>query len=765
MSQRSSESVDERLIAIVDAGLRIVLVEPRLSELLGSDHVCVGASLSELVDEPSRRALLLVAARAAGQIVLACPGDPTRSIVVRLAIAGDQTWLTLHERMCAPGRGRAPPIVGRRTELTELERYLVCDELSILYVRGPLGIGKSALLGAFAARLDELGCPYFVLDATSTEPTSDAVAAAILGGSSSASLATITRAAQRLGSRRWAIFVDNFDAWQDVAHMLADRPFRTLPVECRIIVAARRMPDSRWWDVAARTPRVMSIGVLPPEDAAELEARLSIPPEQREAVATRAKGHPLCIVTLADAVRSGMSPTQGNLPLGVDFARVGGRRLLETAAVPARITEDVLAAILDEGDDVTAAYDRLSAVAVRDPSGIGLRMPDVLREALRAGLRERSPALFASVQRRLLEHYGDVLEGRDVAHLYGVVDDFLDSFDDQPLVREVAGLRRDRIGSIRAATPDDRAAVFAAARRFLGDEAGVTALRRLDDNYAFTAIIEGPERIDGILQYVTPAVHELEQLAKISSDHELALAVEVLRRHPLPGPDERVLAVLGWLTPEVGRGRWDAASRALFRHVLHVLLSVPQPVATVFVQPSVPVPLPTAAFPGATSIRVDGRTVVYRNVRGLSTRRMLAAFATASGDRPPVVDGLVTTGTSVTVDVVRAALTDIAQPDRLVRSPLLSLRVVAAEAGPGTGPRERAEALVRVLGQTIRSLQGGPREQKQRRALEAVFLERSGKHETIAADLGLPYSTFRRYLARGIERVADALRLLEDGAR
>lgn len=763
-SERLAESVDDRLIAIVDSSSRIVLAEARLGELLASERLVVGASLADAVDEASRRALTLVAARVAEEIVLSCPGDPSRALAVRLATAREQTWLTVHERACSIVRARAAPIVGRGAELAELERYLIGDDLSILYVRGPFGIGKTALLGAFAARLDELGCPHVAIDATLTDPTSEAIAAAILEGAST-SIGSIVTAARRLGARRWVILVDNFDAWQDVAHMLADRPFRRLPMECRIVVAARRMPDARWWDVAARTARVMSLGVLAREDARELQDRIGVPAEHADVVSTRAKGYPLCIVTLANAVRSGASPMHGNVPIGVELARLGGRRLLENAAVPARITEDVLAAVLDDGDDVTSAYERLTTVAVPDPSGIGLRMPDVLRESLRAGLRERSPMLFAAVQRRLLEHYGDVLERRDVAHLYRAVDDFLDAFGDQPVIRELAGDGRDRSETVRVATRDDRPAMFTVARRLLGDEAATTALRRFDAGHATTMLIETPGGIGGLLQYVTATASMLEQVSTVSSDDELAVALEVIKRHPLPSSDEHLVLVLGWITPEVARGRWERSSRALFRHVLHVLLSVPQPVATIFVHPEVPVPLPTGAFPGAVPITVGGRSVLYRDVRGLTPRRMLAALATATIDRTPFVEGMPSTGLQLTSETVRAALMDLGNPDRLVRTPLLSLRVVSAEAGPGATPGDRAEALVRVLHKTITSLDGGPREQKQRRALEAVFLERSGKHETIAADLGLPYSTFRRYLARGIDRVADTLRRLEGSGR
>jgi DNA-directed RNA polymerase specialized sigma24 family protein len=76
---------------------------------------------------------------------------------------------------------------------------------------------------------------------------------------------------------------------------------------------------------------------------------------------------------------------------------------------------------------------------------------------------------------------------------------------------------------------------------------------------------------------------------------------------------------------------------------------------------------------------------------------------------------------------------------------------------PEWTPRQKGEALNAVLRDRIAALGGDARDEKERAAIHAVFLERSGKHEKIASDLGLPYGTFRRYLARGLDRLTSAL--------
>jgi DNA-directed RNA polymerase specialized sigma24 family protein len=102
------------------------------------------------------------------------------------------------------------------------------------------------------------------------------------------------------------------------------------------------------------------------------------------------------------------------------------------------------------------------------------------------------------------------------------------------------------------------------------------------------------------------------------------------------------------------------------------------------------------------------------------------------------------------------------QPDRLTTSALLSLALVDARAGRNATAAARTTALAEVVREAVGELGA---ESRERQVLDAVFLRGGGKHEKIAADLGLPYSTFRRYLSRGLDRVAEILRLREHLAR
>jgi hypothetical protein len=106
---------------------------------------------------------------------------------------------------------------------------------------------------------------------------------------------------------------------------------------------------------------------------------------------------------------------------------------------------------------------------------------------------------------------------------------------------------------------------------------------------------------------------------------------------------------------------------------------------------------------------------------------------------------------------VRAALRDYSNPDLLKTSPLVQSRVVTTHASPGAGRMERATALQTLIRQAAESLQHTPREAKLYRALYHTYLQPAATQEQAAEVLDLPFSTFRRHLKAGIDRVIEIL--------
>jgi hypothetical protein len=89
----------------------------------------------------------------------------------------------------------------------------------------------------------------------------------------------------------------------------------------------------------------------------------------------------------------------------------------------------------------------------------------------------------------------------------------------------------------------------------------------------------------------------------------------------------------------------------------------------------------------------------------------------------------------------RQALRDLHRPDALAANPLQRARMT------------RAVPLPELLEQAVAALRADPRDVKLARALERTYLRPAPTQEAAAEVLGLPFSTYRRHLTRGVDRV------------
>jgi DNA-directed RNA polymerase specialized sigma24 family protein len=132
----------------------------------------------------------------------------------------------------------------------------------------------------------------------------------------------------------------------------------------------------------------------------------------------------------------------------------------------------------------------------------------------------------------------------------------------------------------------------------------------------------------------------------------------------------------------------------------------------------------------------------------MGTREAAPGFDPAASEAAPV---LALSQVDFT-QAVRQALRDLHDPQALARNPLASARVVADRAD-GEPPGEVLEALLREAIAALRH----PRDEKLQRVLDRTYLRPAATQEDAADLLGLPSSTYRRHLARAVERVADWL--------
>ncbi len=129
------------------------------------------------------------------------------------------------------------------------------------------------------------------------------------------------------------------------------------------------------------------------------------------------------------------------------------------------------------------------------------------------------------------------------------------------------------------------------------------------------------------------------------------------------------------------------------------------------------------------------------------TERALAEDDTPS---PPTVEPPLVLSQPEFDDSVRQALRDLRRPVLLARNPLLRTRLLRDRAGDQEPDAATLEALVSAAVETLRE---HPRDDKLWRTVERTYVRGAVTQERAAAALGLPFSTFRRHLTQGVDRV------------
>lgn len=638
---------------------------------------------------------------------------------------------TLAERLAAARRRR---FVGRSAE-RELFRQAVEGAgeppFTVLHVHGPGGIGKSALLRVYGDLAVDAGRPVVLLDARDLPPERDAVRAA----------------AELPDGGRAVLMIDTYEQLAALDGWVRDDLLPGLPADTVVVLAGRRPPAAAWTDDPgwADLVRVLPLAPLSPADA---DACLSaVPAAQRARVVTFCSGNPLALSLARDLAASGVDVPEGLVAPDVVGSLVS--RLVDAAPTPehrraagacawARATDEALLRAVLGVADAAPLFDWLRAQPWVETGPLGVRPHDVVRDLLVADLRVRdapaAAALHAAVRRDVVAR---MRTGADPGR---AALDFLFALRHNPVTR--AFVDWDRFGAVPAEPyrPGDRAAVEELLRRCGGEEGGAAAARWLDAQpAAFSVIRESgvDDAVRGVVCWL--ALHEAPADA-VRADPVAARVREWAAARGV-GRDSAVTVLRCFADRDADQGPSPAFDAAAVRHVrtvtgnsdlaVDVLVTTdPDRLAPVWTHigyertPELDVVLGGVRFAGFAH---DWRDAGAHGVWG--------AVAPAAGAGPD----------RAFADAVRAALRDATRPDLLARNPL-----VGRVADDAAGLRTRID-------DAVEALREHPRDARLHRALDRTYLRPAPTQERAAELLGLPFSTYRRHLGAGIDRVVATL--------
>ncbi len=386
-------------------------------------------------------------------------------------------------------------------------------------------------------------------------------------------------------------------------------------------------------------------------------------------------------------------------------------------------------------------------------SGDGLYPHDLVRDVIDAEFAQRNPDAYVALHRTIRQHaVGRLLDPASLSRHRDAIELML-LHKRSPLEPEARQLRESGVLAMLPAAPADRVEVLELVAAAEEPEVAEMCGRWIDaqPDGLYTARSETGVEAFALHVYVSPEDNPVPEDPVVR-----AVLDAIARRSPLrPGERVGICRALG------NHGRYQRDAMAVLAGSVSSLVEwLSRPVAW-----SVVTPLyedfwrPFFEYLGfGVLARVQfgaGDVTAY----GWDRRRLpLEEFLELTGRReltgetgPPPAELLrpAPIGREAFEEAVRAALRDVNRPDRLATSPL---------AGTALGPDLRASLLAGIA-----RLAEEPKGEQLRRVLDRTYLCGTPSQEAAAEVLGLPFSTYRRYLARATARLVDLLWAVEVG--
>jgi hypothetical protein len=446
--------------------------------------------------------------------------------------------------MAIRARGGSRSFVGRRIELSALEDFARSGEHAVAYVHGLAGMGKSALVCAFADRIEATGVDVVVLDCRTIEPTERGLLGALGIEDPDGQLPSL-------------LVLDHYEVFRLMDTWLRQVLVPSLESESRLVLAGREPPVAAWFSSPAGF-RNLPLGPLREEDAVGMLDRLGVSEGEARRLNRIARGHPLALTLAAagGADQPGLELEEAASGRVIaELARLYlsevddplTRRALEAASVVRRTTEPLLAAMLDEGSSPDA-LDRLLDLPFVDAGRDGLVVHEAVRDAIGAFVRGTNPVRHRgyrrSAWRQLRSEVGDAGPG----DLWRYTADMLYLIEN-PVVREAFFPSGAQPLAVEPSRPGDGAAIAAIAERHDPAEAA-TQLRSWWEEApeTFSVIRDRDGVVVGFFSLLDTA---RMRRARAFSDPVVDGWSQHLLDNPLP-KGEVALGLRRWLDSEVG---------------------------------------------------------------------------------------------------------------------------------------------------------------------------------------------------------------------
>lgn len=317
---------------------------------------------------------------------------------------------TIRERAEAAIGGN---LLGRERELALLDEVLQPEGPSIVYIYGPYGIGKSALVSAFQASLAANGFAAAKVRGGSMEPQPAAFAAAV-GSALGIACNSAEELREALASRGTPVvlIIDDADELRLLATWLRQEFAPSLPAATRLVLSGRLPPSASWTSEFGNLYRAIRLPPLARDAVLAIAFAEGFEPALADRLWSLSRGNPLTLLLLMQAARNGSldaALTMGEVASAIiaEADDPGLTNLVEAASVVRRATLPLMSAIL--GPTETQSLEAFGTLPFVQFDREGYYISEPVRRSIADRLASLRPDRYEALRARAARWIADRL--------------------------------------------------------------------------------------------------------------------------------------------------------------------------------------------------------------------------------------------------------------------------------------------------------------------------------------------------------------------
>lgn len=381
---------------------------------------------------------------------------------------------TIRDRLSQNVRQR---LIGRRAELDQLHRALAERAPAVMHLHGLSGVGKSALLSAFAEEARAAGVSVLAVECGSIEPTERGLLKEL--GQALSCLPDLQAVAEALAADPKPVLLtfDTYELFGLLDAWMRQRFVPALPAHTLVLLASRLPPAASWTEAPEWQGlfRAMPLDMLSVVEATALLEQLEVPHDVASRIICFVAGHPLALTLAARAAQS--PSTDSAQPLEVVIPQLARRYLgevadgetreaLRAASIARRISIGLLRALRPQADP-SALYDRLAALPFVTGMRDGLALHETVREAVAAELQAADPELHRRYRQDAWHQLSREAQTAPAGDLWRCTADLIHLMRN-PVIREAFFPHNATRFAVEPAQSEDRPAILAMTRQHDG---------------------------------------------------------------------------------------------------------------------------------------------------------------------------------------------------------------------------------------------------------------------------------------------------------